>query len=72
MRPLTASPVAAPVLSVAGVKRARDLSSRQVVESRADEPLDDVTVQLVTRPFGPTSSRKPVAPDSPARTAEAG
>jgi hypothetical protein len=69
---VTVSDVAAPVLSVAGVKRARDLSSRQVVESSADEPLDEVTVQLVTRPFGPTSSRKPVAPASPARTADAG
>ena len=61
-----------PVLSVAGVNRARDLSSRYVVESSADEPLDEVTVQLVTRPLAPTSSRKPVAPDSPERTAEAG
>jgi hypothetical protein len=72
MRPLTESLVVPPLLSVAGVKRARDLSSRQVVESSADEPLEFVTVQLVTRPLAPTSSRKPVAPDSPERTAEAG
>jgi hypothetical protein len=72
MRPLTESLVLAPVLSVAGVNRARDRSSRHVVESSADEPLDEVTVQLETRPFAPTSSRKPVAPDSPERTAEAG
>ena len=64
--------MADPVLSVAGVNRARDLNSRQVVESSADEPLDDVTVQLETRPLAPTSSLKPVAPDSPERTAEAG
>ena len=72
MRPVTESAVADPVLSVAGVNRARDRNSRQVVESSADDPLDDVTVQLETRPFAPTSSRKPVAPDSPERTAEAG
>jgi len=72
MRPEWLSVVGAPVLSVAGVKRALDLNSRQVVESSADEPLDEVTVQLVTRPFEPTSSRKPVAPDSSARSAEAG
>jgi hypothetical protein len=69
---VTESVVGPPLLSVAGVKRALDLSSRQVVESSADEPLDEVTVQLVTRPFEPTSSRKPVAPDSEARSAEAG
>ena len=72
MRPLTESFVFAPLLSVAGVKRARDFSSRQVVESSEDEPLDDVTVQLETRPLAPTSSRKLVAPCSPERTAEAG
>jgi hypothetical protein len=64
--------VLAPVVSVAGENRARDLSSLQVVLSSADEPLDEVTVQLVTRPLAPTSSRNPVAPASPARTAEAG
>jgi hypothetical protein len=69
---VTESLVVPPLLSVAGVNRARDLSSLQVVESSAAEPLDEVTVQLVTLPFAPTSSRKPVAPASPERTAEAG
>jgi hypothetical protein len=60
------------VLSVAGENRARDLNSLQVVESSADEPLDEVTVQLLTRPLAPTSRRKPVAPDSEERSADAG
>ena len=64
--------VVAPVLSRAGVKRARRVSSRQVAESSAEEPLDDVTVQLVTRPSAPTSSRNPVVPASPERSADGG
>ena len=39
---LTVSDVALPVLSVAGVNLARLFISRQVVLSRADEPLDPV------------------------------
>jgi hypothetical protein len=64
--------VGLPVLSLAGVNRARDLSRRQVVASSAAEPLDEVTVQLVTRPLAPISSLNPVVPDSPERIAEAG
>jgi len=72
MRLLTVSEVGLPVLSVAGANRARDVSNRQVAASRAEEPLDEVTLQFVTRPLGPTSSRKPVVPDSLLRSAEAG
>ena len=72
MRLLNVSFVGLPVLSRAGVNRALALSSRQVVASSAPDPLDDVTVQLVTRPFAPISSLKPVVPDSPARIADAG
>jgi hypothetical protein len=61
-----------PRLSRAGVNLARICIRRQVVESRLAEPLDRVTVQLVTRPFEPTSSRKPTAPSSPFSTASAG
>jgi hypothetical protein len=72
IRPLWVSLVGCPLLSIAGVNRARDLSSLQVVASRDEEPLDEVTVQLVTRPFAPISRRKPVVPDSSARSAAAG
>ena len=61
-----------PLLSLAGVKRARRVSSRQVAESSADDPLDEVTEQFVTRPSGPTSSLNPVVPASPERSAEGG
>ena len=64
MRALTLSVVGWPLLSRAGVKRARLRMIRQVAVSSAVEPLDDVTVQLVTRPSGPTVSRKPVVPCS--------
>jgi hypothetical protein len=72
MRPECVSAVLLPLLSLAGVNRARALSRRQVVVSSADDPLDEVTVQLVTRPLAPTSSLNPVVPASPARWAEAG
>src|SRR3954470_21092054 len=72
MRLETVSLVGWPLLSWAGVKRAREGSNRQVAESSPDEPLDEVTWQPVTRPFGPTSRRKPVVPDSLLRSAEAG
>ncbi len=72
MRLETLSLVGWPLLSRAGVNRARDRIILQVAESSAEEPLDEVTVQAVTRPFGPTSSLNPVAPCSPPRSAEAG
>ena len=72
MRPLTESLTLAPELLVAGVKRARLRISRQVVLSKELDPLDEVTVQLLTRPSGPTSSRKPVVPDSSLRIAASG
>ena len=72
IRLLTESPVAAPVLSLAGVKRARLFMIRQVAESSALDPLDEVIVQSVTRPLGPTSSLNPVVPCSSARIAEGG
>ena len=72
MRPLTESLTLAPELLVAGVKRARLRISRQVVLSNELDPLEEVTVQLLTRPSGPTSSRKPVVPDSSLRIAESG
>ena len=72
MRLLTESVVLAPVLSVAGVNRARLRISRQVALSRDEDPLDEVMVQLVTRPSVPTSRRKPVVPDSSLRSAESG
>ena len=45
---------------------------RQVVLSSELDPLDDVTVQLVTRPSGPMVSRNPVVPSSFRDKAEAG
>jgi hypothetical protein len=72
MRALTLSVVAWPLLSRDGVNRARLRMIRQVAVSSAFDPLDDVTVQLVTLPSGPTVSRKPVVPSSSARRAEAG
>jgi hypothetical protein len=54
MRLLTESAVLAPLLSVAGVNRARLLMMRHVALSSAVEPLDDVTVQAATLPSGPT------------------
>ena len=72
MRPLTESLTLAPELLVAGVKRARLRINRQVVLSNDLDPLDEVTVQLLTRPSGPTSRRKPVVPDSSLRIAESG
>ena len=72
IRAETESEVGWPLLSRAGVKRARLVSSLQVAESRADDPLEEVTVQPVTRPFEPTLRRKPVTPSSSARSAEAG
>ena len=72
MRLLTESAVDLPVLSRAGVKRARLFMIRQVAESSALDPLDEVIVQLVTRPLAPTSSRNPVVPCSSARIAEGG
>ncbi len=60
------------MLSRAGVNLARDVSSLQVVESSADDPLDEVTVQFVTLPLAPTLSLYPVVPCSSARMAEAG
>ena len=56
----------------AGVKRARLCMIRHVARSSVDEPLDEVTVQPVTRPLVPISSRKPVVPDSSARIAASG
>ena len=72
MRAATVSVVALPLLSRAGVKRALAVSNLQVALSSAPEPLDEVTEQAVTRPFGPTVRRKPVTPSSSARSAEAG
>ena len=72
MRLLTLSPVGLPLLSRAGVKRALLFMIRQVAASRADEPLDEVTVQLATRPSAPTSSLKPVVPCSSALIADGG
>src|SRR3954467_1080620 len=72
MRLLTVSLVGCPLLSWAGVKRAREMSRRQVAASSAAEPLDEVTWQPGTRPFGPPSRRKPVVPDSLLRSADAG
>ena len=64
--------VGLPLLSRAGVNRAREVSSLHVAASSADEPLDEVTEQLVTLPFAPTLRRNPVTPSSSARSAEAG
>ena len=56
MRLATVSVVGLPLLSRAGVKRARLRMMRQVALSRAVEPLDPVTLQAETRPSGPTVS----------------
>jgi hypothetical protein len=53
-----------PLLSRAGVYRARALMIRQVAESSADEPLDEVTEHSVTLPLGPTVSFTRTVPDS--------
>ena len=42
--------VGCPLLFRAGVNRARLRTILQVALSRDDEPLEEVTVQLVTRP----------------------
>jgi hypothetical protein len=68
----TGSEVLPPLLSVAGVNRARLRSSRHVVLSSELEPDELVTEQLVTRPSGPTSSRKPVVPCCSFRIASCG
>lgn len=72
IRLLKLSFVGLPFRSSAGEKPARSMSSRQAAESRAAEPLEAVTAQLATRPSLPTSTRKPTAPSSPDRIAEAG
>jgi hypothetical protein len=71
-RALYESVTALPAVSFAGVKRARRVRRRQAVSSSVLDPLDEVTVQFVTRPSVPMSSRKPVVPLSPARIAESG
>jgi hypothetical protein len=45
---------------------------RHVAASSAGDPLDDVTLQSVTRPLVPTVRRKRVVPSSSLRSAEAG
>src|SRR5687768_3386794 len=40
--------------------------------SRIDEPLDEVTEQSATRPFGPTETRTPTRPSTSSRTARGG
>jgi hypothetical protein len=45
---------------------------RQLAESSAADPLDCITVQLVTLPFGPTLRFTVTAPLSRATSAEAG
>ena len=72
MRLETESVVGFPLLSRAGVNLARERMILQTALSKAVDPLDDVTVQLLTRPFAPTSSRKPVVPCSSARIADSG
>jgi hypothetical protein len=72
MRALCVSDVGFPLLSRAGVNLARCRMMRQVALSSADDPLDEVTVQLLTRPLVPTSSRKPVVPSSSARIEDGG
>ena len=72
MRALTVSVVGCAIAVRAGVNRARLRMIRQVAVSSADDPLDEVTVQLVTPPSGPTVSRNPVVPSSSLRRADAG
>ncbi len=72
MRVVVLSPVLLPLLSVAGVKRARLRRRRQVVLSSELEPDELVTEQLVTRPSGPTSRRTPVVPCCSLRIASCG
>ena len=72
MRADWVSVVGWPLLSRAGVNRARLRMIRQVAVSSALDPLDDVTTQLVTLPSGPIVSRKPVVPSSSLRRADAG
>jgi hypothetical protein len=61
-----------PAESRAGLKRARNLTSRHVVESRAADPLEAVMAQAATRPSLPMSIRNSTVPSSLARTADGG
>ena len=72
MRFLTVSEVGCPVLSRAGVNRARLRRIRQVAASSDDEPLEFVIEQAWTRPSGPTVSEKEAVPSSLARCAADG
>jgi hypothetical protein len=68
----TVSAIGCPVLSRAGVNRARRWRRRQVAPSSCDEPLDEVTEQLVTRPEVSTLKRTRTVPCSSLRKAEGG
>ena len=61
-----------PVESLAGVNLEREIIRRQVATSSADDPLEAVTTQSVTRPLGATFNRKSTRPSSPAAKADAG
>jgi len=60
----TSSAMGLPLLSRAGVNRARLLKIEQVARSKADEPLDELTEHAVTLPSAPTVSRTLTVPCS--------
>ncbi len=64
MRWVSVSVVELPRLSRAGVNLARLCRIRQVALSSVREPLDELTLQPVTRPLGPTVSRTVTDPCS--------
>jgi len=66
------SAVEFPLLSLAGVNLARRRSRLQVALSRDGCPLDELTEQPVTAPFGPISSRTRTVPCSSLRNADGG
>ena len=72
MRALWVSVVGFPLLSRAGVNRARLRMIRQVVLSSAEFPLEPVTEQPVARPSAPTVTVIRVVPSASARCADAG
>jgi hypothetical protein len=72
MRCLNVPVVGLPVLSRAGVNRARLWRTRQVAESRLRDPLELATLQLVTRPVGPIDRTTDTVPCSSDSTADDG
>jgi hypothetical protein len=63
--PETLSEVGLPAAFRAGLNLARCCKMRQVVASNKADPLDAMTVHVVTRPLAAISSLYPMVPDAP-------